>query len=152
MKKGNLEDFSFQIEDRIIIGESTEILILNVLALTNLVKLLIMAKITKRTSKAGKIPTLKAEEELKLLKIARYGKLNGNSESAGSSKRKARALKLLVHHNRNLVEHIVRGFYTGGLGDESREEFLSVGIMSILKAVDKFDLDSNKRFATYAGY
>lgn len=98
----------------------------------------------KERSKSEKIATLTAEEELELLKVAKFE----------SGKRKSSALKSLIYHNLNLVKHIVKGFWTyyGEQGEDNREELLSEGVMAIPKAVEKFDINSKNRFATYAGY
>lgn len=98
----------------------------------------------KERNKSERIATLTAEEELELLKIAKFE----------SGKRKSSALKSLIYHNLNLVKHIVKGFwsYYGEQGEDNREELLSEGVMAIPKAVEKFDINSKNRFATYAGY
>lgn len=53
----------------------------------------------------------------------------------------------LIEHNLRLVAHIVRKYYSTYRGEE---EFLSIGTIGLIKAVDSFDMSNGARFATYA--
>ena len=53
----------------------------------------------------------------------------------------------LIEHNLRLVAHIVRKYYSTYRGEE---EFLSIGTIGLIKAVDSFDVKNGARFATYA--
>ena len=53
----------------------------------------------------------------------------------------------LIEHNLRLVAHIVRKYYSTYRGEE---EFLSIGTIGLIKAVDSFDTQNGTRFATYA--
>ncbi|MCF0134106.1 MAG: sigma-70 family RNA polymerase sigma factor [Blautia sp.] len=57
------------------------------------------------------------------------------------------AKQLLVLHNLRLVAHIARRFAET---DEYLEDFISEGMIGLIKAVNTFDPDKNVRLATYA--
>lgn len=88
-----------------------------------------------------KIATLKPKEELELLKIAKNG----------VGKQKEAALMSLIYYNQNLVKYIVKGYsYLDGQVDH--EDLIAEGTIALARAIDKFDISSKNRFATYAGY
>jgi RNA polymerase sigma factor (sigma-70 family) len=71
-----------------------------------------------------------------------------------SSKRKReriKAIRLLIHYNRHLVEYIAKSYYSSNAGVDY-EDLVAEGIISLTKAIELFDLNSSSRFATYAGY
>ena len=88
-----------------------------------------------------KIATLKPREELELLKIAKFS----------SGKQKEAALMSLIYYNQNLVKYIVKG-YSYLQGQVDHEDLIAEGTIALAKAIDKFDVNSKNRFATYAGY
>ncbi|WNE41564.1 MAG: RNA polymerase sigma factor RpoS [Mycoplasmataceae bacterium] len=88
-----------------------------------------------------KIVTLKPKEELEFLKIAKFG----------SGKQKEAALMSLIYYNQNLVKYIVKG-YSYLQGQVDHEDLIAEGTIALAKAIDKFDVNSKNRFATYAGY
>jgi RNA polymerase sigma factor (sigma-70 family) len=51
-----------------------------------------------------------------------------------------------------LVKYIVKGYSSFGAKNNDYEGLISEGNISLLKAIEKFDLNSKNRFATYAGY
>jgi RNA polymerase primary sigma factor len=130
-----------------------------------------MKRIRKRSSRI-EIPPLKPLEEKELLKIAQTTKtekerLEKELEEIKDLTQKERkkiqqtvknleqergcAVRLLVHHNRPLVEHIVNGYFSRA-GGVDREDLVSEGNISLIKAIELFDLNSPNVFATYAGY
>ncbi len=88
-----------------------------------------------------KIATLKPREELELLKIAKFS----------SGKQREAALMSLIYYNQNLVKYIVKG-YSYLQGQVDHEDLIAEGTIALAKAIDKFDVNSKNRFATYAGY
>ncbi|CAG8590157.1 9899_t:CDS:2, partial [Scutellospora calospora] len=60
-----------------------------------------------------------------------------------------KAIRFLLHYNQNLVKYIVKGYSSFG-GKIDHDELTSEGISSLPKAIEKFDLNSKNRFATYA--
>lgn len=88
-----------------------------------------------------KIATLKPKEEKKLLKIAKQG----------TGEKKKNAIRLLLHHNQNLVKYLAIG-YSYFNKQVEYEDLVAEGTISLLKAIEKFDLSSKGRFATYAGF
>lgn len=88
-----------------------------------------------------KIATLKPREELELLKVAKNG----------TGKQKEIALMSLIYYNQNLVKYIVKG-YSYLEGQVDHEDLIAEGTIALAKAIDKFDINSKNRFATYAGY
>ena len=59
----------------------------------------------------------------------------------------ARAKDILVERNLRLVAHIVKKYQNV---DEDMEDLLSIGCVGLIKAIDKFDLQYEVRFSTYA--
>ena len=55
--------------------------------------------------------------------------------------------KLLIEHNLRLVVYIAKNFDNTGVGVE---DLISIGTIGLIKAVDTFDPDKGKRFASYA--
>lgn len=54
----------------------------------------------------------------------------------------------LINHNIRLVVMIVQKYF--GDTEYELEELLSIGIIGLIKAVDTFDIDKNKKISTYA--
>ena len=59
------------------------------------------------------------------------------------------ARNALIEKNMRLVAHIVKK-YTSTERDYINEDFISVGTIGLIKAVDSFDIERNVRFSTYA--
>lgn len=57
------------------------------------------------------------------------------------------ARTVLIEHNLRLVAHIVKKYYSR---NEESEDFISIGTIGLIKAVDTFDYTKNVRLATYA--
>ena len=57
------------------------------------------------------------------------------------------AREVLIEKNLGLVHHIVRRF--GGRGYDM-EDLFQIGSIGLIKAIDKFDLNFDVRFSTYA--
>lgn len=57
------------------------------------------------------------------------------------------AREVLIENNLGLVHHIVRRF--AGRGYEA-EDLFQVGVIGLMKAIDKFDLKLELKFSTYA--
>lgn len=53
----------------------------------------------------------------------------------------------LIEHNLRLVAHIVRKYYAAHAG---QDDFISIGTIGLIKAVDSFSDKNGARFATYA--
>lgn len=53
----------------------------------------------------------------------------------------------LIQHNLRLVAHIVKKYYAQPGG---QEDFISIGTIGLIKAVNSFDNTKGARFATYA--
>lgn len=62
-----------------------------------------------------------------------------------AGERKAR--EVLIENNLGLVRHIVRRF--AGRGCDS-EDLFQIGVIGLIKAIDKFDLEMGVKFSTYA--
>ena len=99
-------------------------------------------KKSKRTV-PGEIEKLK--DELKK-KEKELGKMSEAKIEEGK-----KAIRFLLHYNQNLVKYIVKG-YSSFNRKIDHEELTAEGISSLPKAIEKFDLNSKNRFATYAGY
>lgn len=57
------------------------------------------------------------------------------------------ARNILVEHNLRLVAHIIKKYYTQSA---EQEDLISIGTIGLIKAVDTFDPDKGKKFASYA--
>lgn len=66
-------------------------------------------------------------------------------ERAQAGEKEAR--EVLIEQNLGLVHHIVKRFW--GRGYEA-EDLFQVGVIGLMKAIDKFDTDYEVRFSTYA--
>lgn len=55
------------------------------------------------------------------------------------------ARNTLIEHNLRLVAHVVKGFNL-----EPDDDFLNIGYVGLIKAVDTFDFDRGTKLATYA--
>src|SRR3954453_22924367 len=92
---------------------------------------------------------LGAKEERKLLVMAKEAlELSKNEKKVPP--RLLNAVKLLIFHNQNLVKYIARGYSL--FSGIDYEDLVSTGIESLPKAIEKFDLNTPNRFATYCGY
>ena len=84
-------------------------------------------------------PVLSLDEERGLVKVI----LNSGVEERDQAKKK------LIHHNLRLVIEIAKDY----LGNNISLEYLfSEGIPGLIKAVDKYRLDKNAKFSTYAAW
>ncbi|MEG7979315.1 MAG: hypothetical protein NY202_05530 [Mollicutes bacterium UO1] len=97
----------------------------------------------KKKALPGEIEKLKAELKKKEKELQKMGE-----EKVTEGKK---AIRFLLHYNQNLVKYIVKGYSSFG-GKVDHEELTAEGISSLPKAIEKFDLNSKNRFATYAGY
>ncbi len=59
----------------------------------------------------------------------------------------AQARDTLIRHNLRLVAHICKKYYAG---HSAQDDLISIGTIGLIKAVDTFDPDKGKRFASYA--
>ena len=66
-------------------------------------------------------------------------------ERAQAGEKEAR--KVLIEQNLGLVHHIVKRFTGRGI---EAEDLFQIGIMGLIKAIDKFDLSYQVKFSTYA--
>ncbi|MGN1222943.1 MAG: RNA polymerase sporulation sigma factor SigK [Christensenellales bacterium] len=76
---------------------------------------------------------LTSEEELECIKEF---KENGNIEAKNK----------LIYHNLRLVAHIVKKYSQAGEADD----FISVGTIGLIKAINTYSLDKNTQLSTYA--
>lgn len=58
-----------------------------------------------------------------------------------------KARELLIRHNLRLVAHIVKKY---NIPERDLDDFISIGTIGLIKAIDSFDPDKNIRLATYA--
>jgi len=58
-----------------------------------------------------------------------------------------KAREVLIENNLGLVHHIVRRFQGRGY---DTEDLFQIGVIGLMKSIDKFDLSQNVRFSTYA--
>ena len=79
-------------------------------------------------------PPLSAKEEKEYFLRAR----NGDKQ----------ARDILIERNLRLVAHIAKKYYTPN-GDN--DDIISIGTIGLIKAIDSYDIEKGKRFATYAG-
>jgi DNA-directed RNA polymerase sigma subunit (sigma70/sigma32) len=100
-------------------------------------------KIKIRKISPEEIEKLKVELKNKEKELQKLGK-----EKLREGKK---AIRFLLHYNQNLVKYICKGYSSFG-GKVDPEELTAEGISSLPKAIEKFDLNSKNRFATYAGY
>ncbi|CAH1763992.1 1020_t:CDS:10 [Entrophospora sp. SA101] len=86
-----------------------------------------------------RIKIISAKEERKLLISAKKGK-GAEQENA---------IRSIVYYNLNLVNYIVKRYFSfAGL---SPDDLVAEGVRSLPKAIEKFDLANQNRFAVYAG-
>lgn len=57
------------------------------------------------------------------------------------------ARNLLVEHNLRLVAHIVKKYHPA---ERDTEDFLSIGTIGLIKAIDTYDGEKGNRLVTYA--
>ena len=69
--------------------------------------------------------------------------LIGKSQSGDKEAR-----EVLIENNLGLVHHIVKRFLGRGYDPE---DLFQIGVIGLMKAIDKFDLRLDVRFSTYAG-
>lgn len=106
----------------------------------------------KITEKEKSIKNKKvAPEEIKELKIE-LKKKEKELEKMDEKKlvEGKKAIRFLLHYNQNFVKYLVRGYSSFG-GKVDQEELTAEGISSLLKAIEKFDLNIKSNFSTYAG-
>jgi RNA polymerase sigma factor (sigma-70 family) len=96
-----------------------------------------MGKVSPKDIEKLKDDLKKKESELKKMGAA---KIHAGKE----------ATRFLIDYNQNLVKYIVKGYAKRGKIDH--DELIAEGISSLPKAIEKFDLNSKNRFATYGGY
>ena len=88
--------------------------------------------LTLRLSGGGSFPRpLRPEEERDCLERAAAGDLT--------------ARNTLIEHNLRLVAHVVKKYYTQSA---DQEDLISIGTIGLIKAVDTFDPDKGKKFAS----
>ena len=96
--------------------------------------------------------TLKPKEEKELLQLAKKG-IKLYNEKKKVPQNLLDAISSLIYYNQNLVKYIVRGYsFSFSSSQIDHEDLVAEGTTSLLKAIEKFDLNSKSRFATYAGY
>lgn len=100
--------------------------------------------------KTKKILNLGIKEERELLKEAKKALELMNKNEKKISPRSLKAVQLLIFYNQNLVKYIARGYSL--FSGVDYEDLVSAGIESLPKAIEKFDLNVQSRFATYAGH
>lgn len=66
-------------------------------------------------------------------------------ESLAQGDRKAR--ELLIRHNLRLVAHVIKKY---NFNERDVEDYISIGIVGLIKAIDSYDLSKGSRLATYA--
>lgn len=99
--------------------------------------------------KTKKSINLGAKEERKLLELAKKAlELLKNNQKVPPNL--LRAVQLLIFYNQNLVKYIARGYSL--FSGVDYEDLVSAGIESLPKAIEKFNLEIEGRFATYAGH
>ncbi len=57
------------------------------------------------------------------------------------------AKDLLIRHNLRLVAHVIKKYYKNS---HEHEDFISIGTIGLIKAVNSFNYDKGARFSTYA--
>ncbi len=80
----------------------------------------------------SKLPVLKNEETIELLKLARAGD--------------AEAREKLINGNLRLVLSVIQKFMSRG---ENADDIFQVGCIGLIKAIDNFNLDLGVMFSTY---
>lgn len=56
----------------------------------------------------------------------------------------------LIIHNMSLVKYIVSHNFQGNSVYDEMDDFISIGTIGLIKAIDTFDITKNIRFSTYA--
>jgi RNA polymerase sigma factor (sigma-70 family) len=114
-------------------------------AIGNLQKKIVEKEKSIKSGKAGleEVKELKTELKNKEKEIKKMGK---KKIAEGSE-----AIRFLLYHNQNFVKYLARGYHSFG-GRIDLDELASEGITSLLKAIEKFDLNSENAFPTYAGF
>ena len=83
---------------------------------------------------AGSFPKpLSAREEIETFAALRAGDRSAREK--------------IIRHNLRLVAHICKKYYAG---DAAQDDYISIGTIGLIKAVDTFDPDKGKKFASYA--
>jgi len=115
---------------------------------------LAIGKLQKEIQEKGKgLKNKRAtHEEIEKLKIE-LKKKEKELQKMGEKKIREgeKAIRFLIHYNQNLVKYIVKGYSSFGRKID-HEELTAEGISSLPKAIEKFELNSKNRFATYAGF
>ncbi|MCE8163821.1 MAG: sigma-70 family RNA polymerase sigma factor [Candidatus Moeniiplasma glomeromycotorum] len=60
------------------------------------------------------------------------------------------AVRLLLFYNKSFVKYVERGYYYYGRVDH--EDLTTEGVLSLLKAIEKFNPSSKNRLSTFSGY
>ena len=79
--------------------------------------------------------------------VAKAGKISGRTAFDAMRAGDAAARETLICHNLRLVAHIVKKYYTVSGG---QDDFISIGTIGLIKAVDTYDCTRTTRFASYA--
>ncbi len=58
-----------------------------------------------------------------------------------------KARELLIFHNLRLVAHVIKKY---NFAEKDAEDFLSIGVVGLIKAIDSYDSSKGNRLATYA--
>jgi RNA polymerase sigma factor (sigma-70 family) len=94
-------------------------------------------------AKPEEIKELKTELKKKEKEIKKMGK---KQIAEGSE-----AIRFLIYRNQNFVKYLARGYHSYG-GKIDPDELASEGMTSLLKAIEKFDMNSVGTLQTYAGF
>lgn len=57
------------------------------------------------------------------------------------------ARELLIRHNLRLVTHVIKKY---AFQERDAEDYISIGIIGLIKAIDSYDISKGSRLATYA--
>ena len=93
-------------------------------------KVMCFAGFVKHNSSFKKALTLEEEKEY-------FRRFRAGDESARTA---------LIEHNLRLVSHIVKKYSNAGEADD----FISVGTIGLIKAINSFDIDKGNQLSTYA--
>jgi DNA-directed RNA polymerase sigma subunit (sigma70/sigma32) len=94
-------------------------------------------------AKPEEIKELKTELKKKEKEFKKMGK---KQIAEGSE-----AIRFLIYHNQNFVKYLARGYHSYGRKIDP-DELASEGMTSLLKAIEKFDMNSVGTLQTYAGF
>lgn len=94
----------------------------------------------------GRVPILKAEEEIKLGRAIKTWQDTANPSPAISARGK-RAKEKMISSNLRLVVHVAKKYQHRGL---ELDELIQEGSLGLNRAVEKFDFTKGYKFSTYA--